>query len=191
MRTRTGVGRARGMRTLCQRQRTVAALPHAKAPPSPCFPKRARALACRLSYLMAFCPPMSHTFSLKFACESDLTLKPCVGVMVVMSSSLSLVRMVVLPALSRPSTKMRASPCCGLRSLRSSDSRPGCSHAYRRAQRGGARGWGGRSARTHAHAHATQGAVRFPETCQRSPPRGAQPQRQALSRARTMATRSA
>jgi hypothetical protein len=35
-------------------------------------------------------------------------LKPCVGVVVVMSSSLSLRRMVVFPALSRPRIRMRA-----------------------------------------------------------------------------------
>ena len=35
-------------------------------------------------------------------------LKPCVGVVVVMSSSLSLRRIVVFPALSRPRIRMRA-----------------------------------------------------------------------------------
>lgn len=57
---------------------------------------------------MDFCPPMSHTLSFKPSCMSDLMLKPCVGVMVVMSSSDSFLRMVVLPALSNPSTRMRA-----------------------------------------------------------------------------------
>ena len=50
-------------------------------------------------------------------------LKPCVGMMCVMSSSLIFFRMVVLPALSRPSIRMRAS-FSDLFSLRSSDSRP-------------------------------------------------------------------
>jgi len=36
-------------------------------------------------------------------------LKPCVGIIVVMSSSDSFFRIVVLPELSRPSTKRRAS----------------------------------------------------------------------------------
>ena len=40
---------------------------------------------------------------------NDLMLKPCVGLMVVMSSSESFLRIVVLPALSRPSTRIYAS----------------------------------------------------------------------------------
>jgi hypothetical protein len=49
-----------------------------------------------------FCPAAPPS------CTMDLMLNPCVGVVVVMSSSLSLRRMVVLPALSRPRIRMRA-----------------------------------------------------------------------------------
>eukprot|EP01045_Picozoa_sp_COSAG04_P009161 COSAG04_NODE_524_length_13127_cov_18.191511_17_plen_59_part_00 len=52
---------------------------------------------------------MSHTFSLNPSLLSDFMLKPCVGMMCVISSSDSFFRIVVLPALSRPSTRMRAS----------------------------------------------------------------------------------
>lgn len=52
---------------------------------------------------------MSQTFSLKPSCMRDLILKPWVGMMCVMSSSDSFLRMVVLPELSRPRTRRRAS----------------------------------------------------------------------------------
>ena len=56
-----------------------------------------------------YLPPMSHTFSLKPLWTSDLMLNPCVGATWVMLSSDNFFRIVVLPALSKPSTNMRAS----------------------------------------------------------------------------------
>jgi len=52
---------------------------------------------------------MSHTFSLNPSCIKLLMLKPCVGMMCVMSSSLNFFKIVVLPELSKPSTSNRAS----------------------------------------------------------------------------------
>ena len=58
---------------------------------------------------ICFCPPMSHTLSLKPCCCTDLMLKPCVGVIELMSSPASDFSAVVLPELSRPSIRSRIS----------------------------------------------------------------------------------
>ena len=54
-------------------------------------------------------PPMSHTLSLKPSLLKDLMLNPWVGMMCWISSSDKVFSMVVLPALSKPRTRMRAS----------------------------------------------------------------------------------
>ena len=50
-----------------------------------------------------------HTVKLMFLYSTVSTLKPIVGMVVTISPSLSLYRMVVLPAASRPTIRMRTS----------------------------------------------------------------------------------
>ena len=61
------------------------------------------------SHLIFRWPPMSQTLSLNPSVWTDLMLNPCVGVMVLMSSLARVLRIVVLPALSRPSSRIRSS----------------------------------------------------------------------------------
>ena len=62
-----------------------------------------------MSYLILRWPPMSQTLSLNPSVWTDLMLNPCVGVIVLMSSLARVLRIVVLPALSRPSSKILSS----------------------------------------------------------------------------------
>ena len=55
------------------------------------------------------CPPTSHTVKLMFLYSTVSTLKPMVGMVVTISPSLSLYRMVVFPAASRPTMRIRIS----------------------------------------------------------------------------------
>jgi len=55
------------------------------------------------------CPPTSHTVKLMFLYSTVSTLKPMVGMVVTISPSLSLYKIVVLPAASRPTIRMRIS----------------------------------------------------------------------------------
>ena len=59
--------------------------------------------------LMVFWPPISQTLSLKFSYQRDLMLKPSVGEILSISQPLNFLMMVVLPALSSPSTSKRIS----------------------------------------------------------------------------------
>merc|ERR1719469_286679 len=54
-------------------------------------------------------PPTSHTVKLMFLYSTVSTLKPTVGIVVTTSPSLNLYKMVVLPAASRPTMRMRFS----------------------------------------------------------------------------------
>ena len=52
------------------------------------------------------CPPTSHTVNEMFLYSTVSTLKPMVGIVVTISPSLSLYRIVVLPAASRPTIRI-------------------------------------------------------------------------------------
>ncbi|KAJ3625973.1 hypothetical protein MTP99_016505 [Tenebrio molitor] len=67
---------------------------------------------------------MSHTFSLKPSEMTDLMLNPAVGVMWFMSSDARVLRIVVLPALSKPRRSKRSSRSGAARSFRKIDKRP-------------------------------------------------------------------
>merc|ERR1711934_692288 len=54
-------------------------------------------------------PPTSHTVNEMFLYSTVSTLKPMVGIVVTTSPSFSLYRMVVLPAASSPTMRMRQS----------------------------------------------------------------------------------
>eukprot|EP00001_Collodictyon_triciliatum_P160353 28172_3 len=64
---------------------------------------------CLQSGRILSCPPTSHTVKLIFLYSTVSTLKPMVGMVVTISPSLSLYRMVVLPAASKPTMRMRIS----------------------------------------------------------------------------------
>lgn len=67
---------------------------------------------------------MSHTFSLKPCDCTLLMLKPCVGVMWLISSDASCFRRVVLPALSKPRRSILTSWSGALFNLRKIESKP-------------------------------------------------------------------
>jgi hypothetical protein len=60
-------------------------------------------------------PPISHTFNLMPSLDNDLMLKPCVGMVWVMSSSDNCFSTLVLPALSSPRRRIRSSESLFLR----------------------------------------------------------------------------
>lgn len=55
------------------------------------------------------CPPTSHTVNEMFLYSTVSTLKPIVGIVVTISPSFSLYKMVVLPAASRPTYSIESS----------------------------------------------------------------------------------